>query len=269
VAPLYDLYQPGQSLLHRLDPRVKLLLALCLCTIAIAWRNVWIMLVLLIALQIVLRASGISRDRMAWVWKVTAFPMVTVAILWMLFYPARESAWLAFWVVRLGPDNVAQGTAVGLRVGVLAWAIFSWLFTTDQATLVRSLVALGLPYEWGLVLALALRYLPAMSMTLRTISEAQQARALDLTAGGPLARARRQAPILVAMIIASLRTADNVSRALESRALGGAPRRTYLHTLRLRRADYVGLVAILATTAALLVVRFGMGIGGHPYRFTH
>ncbi len=266
MGALYDLYQPGHSALHRLDPRVKMLLAVCVCAVAIAWRNVWAMLGALLCLQAVLWASGISRPRLAWVWRVTAIPMASVAILWMLVYPASEGAWLSFWVVRLGAENVAQGLAIGLRVGVLAWAIFAWVFTTDQATLVRSLVALGLPYEWGLVLALALRYLPIMSLTLRTISEAQQARALDLSVGNPLVRARRQVPIMVAMIIASLRTADSIGRALESRALGAAPRRTYLRELHLRRVDVLWLVVILVATGALLAARLGWGVGAHPFR---
>jgi energy-coupling factor transport system permease protein len=266
VPALYDLYQPGDSALHRLDARVKLFMALSVTAVVIAYANVWVMLVALVALQMALRASGISRERLAWVWRMTAFPMLSVAVLWMLVYPTPGRALVSFWVVRIGPASIAQGVAVGLRVGVLAWAVFSWLFTTDQATLVRSLVALGLPFEWGLVLAMALRYLPTMALTLRSISEAQQARALDLAAGNPLARARRYAPILVAMIIASLRTADNVSRALEARALGAVPRRTYLRELNFRRTDLVCSVVILVSAAGLLYARLAHGFGAEALR---
>ena len=266
MAALYDLYQPGHSRLHRLDPRVKLLLAASVTVIVIVYANVWVMLLALAGLQAALWASGISRQRLAWVWRMTAFPMISVAILWMLVYPAPDRVFIAFWLVRIGPQNIAQGLAIGLRVGVLAWAIFTWLFTTDQATLVRSLVSLGLPYEWGLVLAIALRHLPTMALTLRTISEAQQARALDLSAGNPWIRARRYAPIMVAMIIASLRTADNVSRALEARALGAVPRRTYLRELQYRRVDLVWTAAILLTSAALLYARLAFGFGADAFR---
>ena len=230
----YDLYQPGRSWLHRLDPRVRLLLALALSALAVAWANVWAMLALVVGLHVLLLSAGIARGRLVWLWRMATLPMISVA--------------------------------VGLRVAALAWAIVAWLFTTDQATLVRSLVSLGLPYEWGLVLAMALRYLPTMSLTLRTISEAQQSRALDLAAGNPLQRARRYAPILVAMIIAALRTADNVSRALESRALGAMPQRTYLRTLHMRRADVVWMAGILVVTGGVLYARLAHGIGADALR---
>jgi len=262
----YDLYQPGGSWLHRLDPRVKLLLAVALSALAIALANVWAMVAIVLGLQAMLWSAGIARERLAWVWRMTALPMISVAVLWVIAYPAGEDAWGALWFVRVGPENVARGVAVGLRVGALAWAIMAWLLTTDQATLVRSLVALGLPYEWGLVLAMALRYLPTMSLTFRTISEAQQSRALDLAAGNPLERARRYVPILVAMVIAALRTADNVSRALESRALGATRQRTYLRTLRLRPADVAWMVGIAVVTGAVLYARLAHGVGADALR---
>lgn len=263
----YDLYQPGRSWLHRLDPRVRLLLALALSALAVAWANVWAMLALVVGLHVLLLSAGIARGRLVWLWRMAALPMISVAVLWVVAYPVPEGeAFLSFWFVRVGPENVARGVAVGLRVAALAWAIMAWLFTTDQATLVRSLVSLGLPYEWGLVLAMALRYLPTMSLTLRTISEAQQSRALDLAAGNPLQRARRYAPILVAMIIAALRTADNVSRALESRALGAMPQRTYLRTLHMRRADVVWMAGILVVTGGVLYARLAHGIGADALR---
>ena len=72
----------------------------------------------------------------------------------------------------------------------LAFVVYAWLFSTDQTTLVRGLVALGLPFQWGLTLAMALRYLPTMANAFRMISDAQQARALDLRKGNPIQRAR-------------------------------------------------------------------------------
>lgn len=270
----YDLFQPGRSWLHRLDPRPKLLLAVCATAVILLYGNVWVMLGLVAALQAALWSAGLARERLAWVWRMTAPTMLLVAVLWVLFYPAQGAAWWslelglgrASWVVRVGPGNVARGVAVALRIGALAMAIFAWLFTTDQSTLVRGLVALGLPYEWGLTLAMALRYLPTMALTFRTISEAQQARALDLGAGGPVARARKYAPILVAMIIAALRTADQLSRVLEARALGATRRRTYLRALRYRRADLAWTLGILAATAALAWARLGPGLGADPLR---
>jgi energy-coupling factor transport system permease protein len=262
----YDLYQPGDSYLHRLDPRTKFALVACGIPLLLLFRNLWIVLAALATLHGLLLGAGIARSRLGWVWRVTLPPMVMIAVLWVLFYPGEGPALLEWWRIRVTATNVAEGLAVALRIGALAFLVFVWLYTTDQATLVRGLVALGLPYEWGLTLAVALRYLPTMAGVFGMISEAQQARALDLTGGGPLRRARAYIPIVVAMLISSLRTAENLSRALESRALGAAPQRTYLRALRYGRRDLIWTVAVLLLTVLLAWARFALGFGTHPLR---
>jgi len=264
VSALYDLYQPGDSWLHRLDPRVKLLLVVSAGGLLLVFRNVWIMVAASILFVFLLSSAHIAPSRIVSVWRITLPTMLLVAGLSILLSPAEGTAFFTLWFIRVSPDNLAQGAALGLRIGALAALIFSWLFTTDQATLVRSLVALGLPYEWGLTLAMALRYLPTMGSILRMISEAQQARALNLTRGNAVRRARAYMPIVVAMLITALRTAENLSRAMESRALGASRHRTYLRQLHLRAVDWIWLAGISAVTVVLLWARFALGFGVAP-----
>jgi energy-coupling factor transport system permease protein len=98
----------------------------------------------------------------------------------------------------------------------------------------------------------------------RVISDAQQARALDLTRRNPLARARAYLPIVVAMLITALRTAENLSRALESRALGAGVRRTYLRQLHYRWTDAAWTAGIIAMTGLYLWARLALGVGTAP-----
>ncbi len=260
----YDLYQPGYSWLHRLDPRVKLLLAFCGSLVLLLFTNLWVIVAALLLTQLALRSARISIERITAIWKALLPTMILVAVFWLILYPGQGSALVSFWIVRITVTNIAQALAIALRLGALGFTIFLWLFTTDQATLVRSLVALGLPYTWGLTLAIALRYLPTMASALRMISDAQQARALDLSKGNPLQRARAYIPIIVAMMITALRTAENLSRALESRAFGAPRRRTFLRRLTFRRVDLVWVVGILLVTGLLLWARYGLGFGEQP-----
>jgi energy-coupling factor transport system permease protein len=192
--------------------------------------------------------------------------MAMIWVLWVILYHGEGPVILAFWLIDVTPFDVAQGGTVALRVGALTFTVMLWLFTTDQATLVRSLVSMGLPYEWGLTLAMALRYLPTMASVFRMISDAQQARALNLARGGPFRRARAHLPIIVAMLISALHTAENLSRALESRALGTSRRRTYLRSLHFRAADLAWTVVILSATALVAWARFTLHFGAHPLR---
>ncbi|MBC7236893.1 MAG: energy-coupling factor transporter transmembrane protein EcfT, partial [Chloroflexi bacterium] len=142
----YDLYQAGDSWLHRLDPRVKFVFALCGLVLLLLFRNLWIMLGSLLLTHALLLSGGVRRQRLGWVWKLTLPTMAMIAILWVVVYPGEGQALIAWGFLRLTLANIAEGLAVALRIGALAFVLFVWLFTTDQTALVRGLVALGLPY---------------------------------------------------------------------------------------------------------------------------
>lgn len=264
MSPAYDLYQPGTSWLHRADPRVKLAFVLCVSLCLVLTVNLWLILGALAVLHLLLFSGGVSGARIAGVWRVTLPTVLLIAVLWTLLNPAVGEAWVVWGRLRIGPHNLAQGAAIGVRIAALALTFFVWLYTTDAGSLVLSLVALGMPYTWGLTAGMALRYLPTMAAVFRSISEAQQARALDLKAGGLVQRARAYIPITVAMLISALRTAQSVSYGLESRALGATPHRTYLRWLHLRPADIVYAVLLFLLTAAYLYARFALGLGTQP-----
>jgi len=260
----YDLYQPGTSWLHRLDPRSKMLIVACCSTCLLIMHNVWLLLGALCLTQAGLAIARVDPAKRAWVWKMLAPTMLMIAALWVIFYRGEGPLLFRLWFVQVTAINLAQGIAMALRIAALAFIIFLWLFTTDQGALVRGIVALGIPYTWGLTLAMALRYLPTMAGIFSMILEAQQARALDLESGGLIKRVRAYVPITVAMVITALRTADHLSRALESRALGAATPRTYLRALSLSRRDCVVSLAVVITTGLFLWARFALGVGVHP-----
>ena len=114
------------------------------------------------------------------------------------------------------------------------------------------------------MLALALRYIPTFQGSYVLVSDAQAARGLELRGTG-FARVKRMMPIFVAMIVTSLRASEQLSRAIEARALG-APgvRRSVLHEIRFRPTDYAACCLLAALTVALLYLNFGFGVGEHP-----
>lgn len=260
----YDLYQPGRSWLHRVDPRVKMLGACLGCLAVFFTRNVWLILTGVVLVQALLWSAHLGRRCISWVWRAAAFPMVMIALLWVLIYRGEGEPWISWWLITITPANLAEAVAMALRIALLALIIFTWLFTTDQASLTLGLVALGAPFSWGLTLAMALRYLPTMASAFRMISEAQQARALDLAKGGLVRRARNYIPITVAMLIYALRTEQNLAYALEARALGARRRRTYLRQLRLRLVDWAVLGMVVGIVALFLWARLMFGFGAHP-----
>jgi energy-coupling factor transport system permease protein len=253
----YDLYQPGTSWLHRLDPRCKLLMAACCSLWVLCWGTLWMVLGVLALTQVALLSARIAPRRLAVIWKALLPTMLLIALLWLLLYPGQPPLLVSVWIVHISAASLAQALTIALRLVALASALMLWLSSTDQTALVRGLVALGLPYAGGLTLAMALRYLPTMASALHMVSDAQQARALDLHSRNPLVRARRYVPIIVAMLITAVRTAENLSRALESRAYASSPRRTYLRSLAYGAADWAWTVGMVVVTGAVLWARYG------------
>lgn len=263
----FDLYLPHPGWLHRLDPRVKIVLLLAGTVVLLTFQNLFVCLAWVLANHVLFLSARVPLAKLRWMWALMLPVSVLVAATWPLVYQEGGAVLLAFWRIKITALSVAHGLALALRLNALAQIYFLLLFTTDQMALVRGLVRLGAPFEWGLTLAIALRYVPAFFGTFQMIAEAQQARGLRLDRGGWLRRLRAYLPILVAMIITALRTMDNLSRALEARALGAVPRRTSLKTLRFTRRDWAVLLAGGLAAIILFSARVMWKFGAHPLYF--
>jgi len=269
----FDLYVQRRSWLHAVDPRVKLAFVFLGTILMLAFKNLFIMLLSLVITHLLIFSAGVPGRKVKWVWKTMLPINILIPILWVAFYPEGPVVLFQFWFLKVTALSVVRGVSLALRLDAIAFLCFTWLFTTDQASLVRSLVKLGLPFEWGLVLALGLRYIPTFYGLYTVVSEAQQARALDLTGGNPstgsghrfFTRVRSYLPILVAMMISALRTSEQLAMAMESRALGlPGVKRTCLRDIRFRPADYVYTAFLFAIFSVLLTLRSQFGFGAHP-----
>lgn len=256
-----DLYVHRQSWLHRADPRPKLLLVACGLILFLVVKNLVLMLAVVVLLHLLHWSAKIPAERLRFVWR-TLLPIATmISALWILFYPTGTPIF-EFWLIRITLLSMAQGFMLALRIIAMALMIFAWLFTTDNNQIVLSLVRLRLPYQWGLVLALALRYIPTFQSMFTTISEAQQARGLRIADASGFKRVRLMMPIFVAMIISAMRASDQLAKALQARGFGvDVGSRTYLRDLHFRRIDWVYVVGLLAILVVTLYLNLVHGFG--------
>ncbi|MBN1315700.1 MAG: energy-coupling factor transporter transmembrane protein EcfT [Anaerolineales bacterium] len=256
-----DLYVERTSWAHKMDPRIKVVyVGMGIITILL-FKNVFVILLALMLSHLLIALSNIPRDRITWVWKRMTPINILIPTLFVIFYP-EGPVLFEIWFFKFTILALLRGAALAFRLDAIAFLVFSWMFTTDQTKIVRSFVRLGLPFNAGLVLAISLRYIPTFYGLFTTVSEAQKARALDLDKGSFFERLRQYIPILVAMIISALRTADKLAMALESRALGvKGVKRTCLRDITFRQVDYVYLGLILVAFVAAIYLRFGLGVG--------
>jgi energy-coupling factor transport system permease protein len=185
-----------------------------------------------------------------------------VQLRWLLLTILLIFPWLAAepgpTLLQVGPVTMTTAdieltVATVLRIWGMSLLITALLFTTTQHALVRGLVRLGLPYQWGLTLAIALRYIPSFAYQIEQIQEAQAARGWDASRGDIVKRLRNFSPVLIALTIHVFRTVDTLTLAMTARGVSRATPRTERNPLRLTRPDYLTLLLTMTASIALIV----------------
>lgn len=249
-----DFYIKKDSWLHKLDPRVKLLLSVALMVVILSTTDLVAILIILAGIHLLLLSAQIPKNRFVWVWKMVLPVNIMILLLWPMFYQEGQRL-LALGPVVITLGGIIQGLAMALRITALGFACFILLFTTDQTKIVRGLVKLGVPYKVGLMLAISLRFLPTFFGIITMVSDAQKARGLNLEQGSFINRLRSYMPILVAVLITGLRLSDNLSNSLETRAFGAAvKKRSYLNDIKMTSADVFCSIFIIAGTCAVYML---------------
>jgi energy-coupling factor transport system permease protein len=256
VQPAFDLYVGRETWLQALDPRVKLFFVVVATAFLFIVPWIWMAVAMALFCSGLMRAARVPWSEIGKVWRAMGILAAMVIVLTAIFGGGGGAVLLQIGPVLVTAGSLAQGLLLAARLVALALVFALWLYTTDQAAMVRGFLALRMPYEWGLTLALALRYLPIFAGLYSQVRDAQQARGLDLTGGGLWARLRALQPVLIAMIITALRNSEHLGWALEARALGArGVRRTVFRPLCMTRTDWLAAGVLAATLLFAVLLR--------------
>lgn len=241
-------------MLHRLDPRVKIIGALLLTILCFFLTSIVFLLALLVFLQLLIVTTGIRwKSYSSSVWMVARFSII-LFLLWPFFDKLGDPVLLDLWAYKVTLPALLRSSTVALRLFVIASGWLVLLISTRQGTLVRGLVKLGCPYDFGISLSIGLRYLPNFIGVIERIKEAQLSRGLDLKKGGLVGRARNLIPVLIPTFIIAIRTIEGLSSALVSRGYGATSQRTYYRDIRLRISDAAAVIFLVASVSALILL---------------
>ena len=254
-------YFPGNSLLHRADPRLKITAVFVYVAglfLAGGFAG------LLIMAAGLLLALAQARVPPRWLYR-SVRPVAVLLLLTFLFQLFLHGGPL---LGRIGPvpvyrDGAREGGYLALRLLLLVLAGIVLSFTTPPVALTDAfgkmmapLAKLRVPaYELALMMTIALRFIPTLLMEADRIIKAQAARGASLASGGPARRARALLPVLIPLFILSFKDADELAMAMESRCWRGGKGRTSRRRLKLGPGD-----AMFALLAAV-VVAGGIAIG--------
>jgi len=251
-----DLFTESNSALHRMDPRVKIASVIFLSLLALIISELGYLLVLAGVMVLLLLIGRASFSKTMFAFSYVSRVMLLIVVLWPIFDPSGTPVLLEFGPIKITGPGILAGLATAVRVFCLAAVWYVLMFTTSQRDLVRALVKLGLRFDYGLSLAISLRFLPTFGATVESIKDAQRARGLELDRGGVAKRARNYLAVLVPTTITALKTADTLALALQSRAYGARADRTYLRELSMRAIDYVALVVVVAAFALPFAAKY-------------
>jgi energy-coupling factor transport system permease protein len=260
VTGFVDLYTESDTFLHRMDPRVKIVAVLLLSLLAFILSSLTSLVLLLSFVFLLLFLARASLSKTMFALKFVLRLMVLIVILWPFFDPHGTPVLLSIGPLKITQPAILKGLTSAVRVGCLACVWYILMFTTSQRNLVLALVKLGLRFDFGLTVAVSLRFFPTFVSTIDSVMDAQKARGMDFSKGGLLRRSKKYVAVLVPAVVSALRMADSLSLALQSRAYGARHDRTYLRDLRMRGSDYVALAITLSVLLASMVAKFAYAV---------
>ena len=259
-------YFPGNSLLHRFDPRSKILFtvlfiaAIFLCKGLVSYG---------ITLLILLMMIGISKVQPRVFlkgMKPVVFIVVCTAIL-NLFYTSGTVLW-SWGILKITEEGIWKAGFMVLRILMLIACTLLLTYTTSPILLtdgleklLRPLKKLNFPvHELSMMMSIALRFIPTLIQETDKINSAQKARGADFDSGNLIQKAKALIPILIPLFISSFRRAEELAIAMECRCYHGDEGRTSLRQLRYAGRDYGLIVFSIALCAGIVVLRVVFGL---------
>ncbi len=237
-------YFPGNSLLHRMDPRVKVSLLLVFIIGIFLFDTAGAYALLSLLLVSLFHVSGIPLRMMAKSLRPLLWIILFTFFIHLFSTPGEEFG--RFWIFSVTWEGLRQGSFICLRLILLI--LFSSLltFTTSPVKLTDALERLlspwkriGVPaHELAMMMTIALRFIPTILEETDKIMKAQQSRGADFSTGNLLQRVKHIVPVLVPLFISSFRRADELAMAMEARCYHGGEGRTQMKTLRITSVDY-------------------------------
>lgn len=234
-------FKRGNTIIHKLDPRVKFIFSLSCLLLSFLFGSITILVCVFI---MILPLFYISKSLGNYL-KSLRGALFFIIIIFALNYFTSGVDMAILIVIRL----------------ILIMSSFSIFFlTTYPEDFALALVSIGIPYDFALTFIMAMRFVPTLAREAQLIIDAQRSRGLELDKGAFITKLKNYIPILVPLIVNSLRRSMSVAEAMESRAFGASPKRSSLIELSFKRRDYIALILITSFMILMLFLKFYLHI---------
>ncbi|TXT62130.1 MAG: Energy-coupling factor transporter transmembrane protein EcfT [Promethearchaeota archaeon] len=225
-----------KAVLHNLDPRTKLLLALVYTISSLLFTNIIPLLLLFL----------------------TLFPLILIGKLAKQWFKSiRGLSFLFILIVIFNTFflSVSYSIAMIIRIVIMISSFSIFFLTVDPNELSLSLISMKVPFEFAFSFSLAFRFVPTISIEAQNIIDAQQSRGYELKKKGIVSQVKNLFPLLIPLIICSVKRAFNVAEALESRAFGSERQRTYYFTIKYTYKDWIMTFILLVILTLSIIAK--------------
>ena len=249
---------PGHSLVHRLDPRLKMLLIIAFIVVLYIGGNP---LGIVISLAFLVLMYGLAKIPMKVVWRSMKplLPILIFTTILNVFFNTTGTVLAKFWVFTVTVDGLYYAVRMIIRItcllvgsGLLTYTTSPIVLTDAIERLLSPLSKLGFPsHELAMMMTIALRMIPTLIEETDKIMSAQKARGAELDTGGLLQRVKALIPVLIPLFLSAFRRADELAVAMECRCYRGGDGRTRLRQLHITSTDVVSALFCVAVFALI------------------
>ena len=250
-------YMPGNTIIHRLDPRMKIILtilyiAVIFCVSSPLWYVIPLAYVVAATYLSGLKPKNILRSI-----KPLRFLLILTFVL-NLFFSTGDTVWIHWGILKITQEGFVTAVHFAMRLVFLVAGTSILTLTTSPVALSDGIEMLLGPlkiihfpaHELAMMMTIALRFIPTLIEEADKIMKAQMARGADFESGNLLKRAKAMIPLLVPLFVSAFRRAGDLAMAMEARCYHGGEGRTRLRVLRYTTND---LYALLITVGMLIL----------------
>ncbi len=255
-------YFPGNSFIHKMDARMKIILIVILIASIFVCKNIISLATIILATVILVAISRIAPKTILKSIKPLAIIIIITAVL-NIFYGTGEP------LVTIGKLSItANGieTAIFMAVRIITLVVISSLltYTTSPTELTDALERLLKPlklikvdvHSIAMTMTIALRFIPTLVEEIDKIMSAQKSRGADMDSGGLIHRAKALVPVLIPLFVSAFRRAGELAYAMECRCYRGGDGRTKMKVMKMSAKDFLALFVVIALLGVIILLNF-------------
>ena len=257
-------YFPGESVIHKLDPRTKIILAIIFIVSVFLVSTPLAFIALILFTALIIAISKISFKVILKGIKPIIIVLIFTAIINMLMTSGTSEPLVAFWVIKIYKEGIIRAIFMALRVVLLIVGTSTLLtYTTSPIALTDGIESLLSPLKkikvpvhlFAMMMTIALRFIPTLVEETEKIMNAQKSRGADFSSGGLIKRAKALIPIIIPLFVSSFKRAEELATAMECRCYRGDKNRTKLVKLTYGLRDLCWFAIIAVFLAGVIYLR--------------